>query len=228
MIENIISPTVLDSCLFTEAECSDILHKVHSLHNCWEKKLRSYYHLPAGLYACDFDSYSSAVIKHRALMRSTFGDYHDRLVSSLTKALQLEIHYHHRVHYPGFHISAENTHTTNFHTDSFGFLHNLLADHTSSQFDPNLPNHLKHRAMQKYTILSVLVPIATPQAGAGLLYKHNNQVCNFAYTVGALTVWPGMLPHSMKPFVPVSDTDIRVTMQCHLAITRRGPAYLFW
>lgn len=182
-------------------------------------RISSFNFLPFGMYSIpEIRHYTECVSVYREIMNREFGIYYTRLIECLESQLSISVVTNDRLHYPGFHISTlKGMQNVNFHKDGFPYLYNLL-DKSNLDFNHKL----------KPEIISIIVPIELPSSGGGLLFKSNDAINYFDYRVGSLLAWKGNISHSIKPFIPDSPTDMRITMQAHLVMLNDKEAHLFW
>ena len=219
--------TVLDENFLTSYDCIGIKSKVFNNQQSWQTHPGhgqvSFF--PFGLYSVDIETYKKDLDFYKVLMYRLFEPYYTKILDFLKNRLQIEISFHDNLHYPGFHISNGQSMTKpNFHVDKFPNLKYCLDRKEAFYF--NNPK-----------ILSVILVINTLSKDTGLLLR--NKVLSDAerfnlkydeiieYKQGMLAMWDGDRQHSIKPFIPIDSYDIRLTMQCHIAISN-NKGIIFW
>lgn len=208
----------IDANFLSKGECEDIYTKLISIKDKWFllEKIPSFYFYPPGMYAVASKEYKNNLC-YNSTLESLFGTYYKRLQEKISHTLGTQAQYNTNLNLPGFHISTNRGMTTaNFHRDGFN----------------NLPSFLSNEKMRflRHKIFSFILPIKLPtDSESGLLLKTNNQpdAVFFKYHEGALAGWDGDLFHSVKPFSVNTENDIRITMQCHVAIGSKN-SYIFW
>jgi hypothetical protein len=218
--------SILDYEFLSQVECSVLLNKINSLESKWQTSVHHPYlnFLPLPLYSFQDDSYVANATSYNLLMYDTFQDVYEKLKHKLSEKLSMELTYHGKLSYPGFHISNENPMVDpNFHTDIFYQLGNIFTGREKFYFNNG-------------KILSVVVPLSVISDSDGLIYrtvklnKDKRQKLiydNFLpYKEGMLAIWDGAVQHSMNPFPKHTCKNRRITLQCHIAIANKG--YIFW
>jgi hypothetical protein len=218
---------IVDTNFLSVDECQNILNKVYSLRSNWQSDPKFPYlnFLPFALYTIpNHELYVKNVKNYKDLMYDNFKNFYGNLQGKLSSILDVELSFHDNLNYPGFHISnGESMDIPNFHTDGFHQLRNIFTGIEKFYF-----NNCK--------ILSVIIPLSVVSNEDGLLYrtKHfpeiNRQSLIYdnilQYTKGMLAIWDGNIQHSMKPFPIHTCDNLRITLQCHIALGKKG--YIFW
>ena len=219
--------TTLDENFLSSDYCLDIKSKVFNNKQYWQThpghSQVSFF--PFGLYSVDIETYKKNLDLYKSLMYGLFEPYYMKLINFLHQNLELEISFHDNLHYPGFHISnSQPMVNPNFHVDKFPNLRYFLQKKEAFYFgNPK--------------ILSVILVVNTLSKDTGLLLRnkvlsesdrHTFKFDDFIeYKQGMLAMWDGERQHSIKPFIPKDADDVRLTMQCHIAISNnRG--IIFW
>ena len=219
--------SIIDKNFLSLEECENIKEKLNSHRDLWQtSNIKSFYFFPLGLYSCFREYYKSNLKTYKILCNDLFGEYYTRLKNILEKTLMISLDYNDKLNFPGFHISNNyGMSEPNFHKDSFINLNEFFNGRDKLYF-----------ANPK--IISVVVVINTLKENTGLLIRekinnfkfdsnYNYLDLEIEYTRGMLAMWSGETTHSIKPFLPSDSSDIRITMQCHIAIGNKK-GYIFW
>jgi hypothetical protein len=220
-----VSVSVIDNSFLNTDDCQYLKEKIMYLQPYWQHtdNIGSFNFLPLGMYTCSRSRYVESVTQYRQLMLDNFEFVYVKLIDKLQSLLNIEIIENKQLHLPGFHISTtKGMHDTNFHRDKFMYLKTFTNGHGSHQ---NVS--FKHK-LREPDILSIIIPIALPKCGAGLLYYEESVLKELTYANGIIASWPGSIVHSIKPYTIENEFDLRITMQCHLVKISENKAYLFW
>lgn len=215
---------ILDKNFLTLEECLLTKNKLLSVKYLWQcTKIKYFNFFPYGLYSVPFNVYQNNVLLYKSTMLNLFSDLYERIKFKLNELFQIEINYSEKFNYPGFHISnAYEMQNANFHTDDFKNLHLLAFGKDKLYF-------------RSPKIFSFIIPISLPLEGAGLLIRNtflsDRQLLKYDsilnYELGMLAIWDGDMQHSIKPFKPTDELDLRITLQFHVAIAN-NKGYIFW
>ena len=218
--------TVLDYNFLSTEECNLLIEKVTNLKNKWQTSINYPYlnFLPFSLYSCQVDSYLKNVSDYNNLMYHNFADLYEKLKNKLSSQLNISLSWHNKLNYPGFHISNEKAMSyPNFHVDGFNQLNDIFKGKQKFFFSND-------------KILSVIVPISTSSEKDGLIYRNSKLPESkrkeliydsfLPYKPGMLALWDGKVEHSMNPFPAHQQDKLRITLQCHIALSDKG--YIFW
>lgn len=208
---------IIDATFLSKDECDDIYTKLLSIKNQWFllDNIPSFYFYPPGMYSVPVEEYKKN-LTHNLNLKSLFGSYYEKLQRAITNELKIPVEYHPNLNFPGFHISkGKGMTTTNFHRDGFKNLPLFLGSDKIYFLNPK--------------IYSFVLPIKLTDPESGLLIKNKQSELPdiLQYHEGALSAWDGDLVHSVKPMKENLENNIRITMQCHVAVSSKI-SYIFW
>lgn len=224
--------TVVDENFLSQIECDEVKNIVLSLKKYWQRANTIWYYLPYPLYILspNYSLYKANAKKYNPIMYEQLNLVFNKLKDSLSKTIGVNINFNEDFNYPGFHINSDTPlKNPNFHQDGFLDLHKHLFPNKKIKY-----NDVK--------IFSAVVPISIPESGAGLLIRKKPTIpiqdpeitrhsshydYSIDYKLGSLMMWNGDSQHSIRPFEIANATDLRITLQSHVAVHEED-AYIFW